>query len=63
MFCFEDFNQESVNASMAVTHIIVSLQQCFEVTPMVIKYDSHCSLMYFVYHVLVGSGTEHPNAI
>ena len=60
MFCFEDFNQKSLNVSMLVTHIIVSLQQCFEVTRMVIKYSSQCSLMYCV---LGGSGTEHPNVI
>ena len=33
-FCFEDFSQKSLNASMVVTPVIVFLQQFFEVTRM-----------------------------
>ena len=46
---------------MLVIHVIVSLQQYFEVTRMVIKYHSQSSLIYFVYYVGGGSRTEHPN--
>ena len=61
IFCFENFNQKSLNVSMLVIHVIVSLQQCFEVTRMVIKYHSQGSLIYLVYHIGGGSRTEHPN--
>ena len=61
IFCFENFNQKSLNVSMLVIHVIVSLQQCFEVTRMVIKYHAQSSLIYFVYHVGGGSRIEHPN--
>ena len=61
IFKLEDFNQKSPNVSIVVTHVIDISQQCFEVTCMVIKYYSRCSLMYFVYRVIGGSGTEHPN--
>ena len=44
---------------MVVTHVIVVLQQCFEVTRMTIKYYSQRLPMYLVYHVVWCSEKEH----
>ena len=60
-FSFEDFNQECLDVSVMVTNVTIILQQCFKITFMVIKYHSQCALVYFFYHIVKCSRTEHSN--